>query len=191
MREDDLFELAGYVALVGPLALALLGAVCLIRCKGPERRRLAWAAGVFLGALALHLGGGIVLGWFGLAWRNLPAALLFLTVLFSGWTANVLTLGCVLPWKWPNLAPVLRVAVKGAAVAFTGLVILSTLWIGLLAAVFGYVHEERIVEHEGQTLVEEDMSWLDPIYYYYEYRGPLLRGSELIYRESGQIDRMG
>lgn len=183
MGGDDLYELAIHMTELGPPVLALLGVGCLIRCKGPDRRRLAWAAVVFLGALALFLGGYFVLGFFGLAWRNLPAALLIITMLVSSWTGNILTLRCILPLEWPNLAPVLRVAIKGAAVAVTGLVIVSTLWIGFLALVFGYAHEERIVEYEGQTLLEVNYSWLDPCYGYYEYRGPLVHGSEVYYED--------
>lgn len=97
----------------------------------------------------------------------------------------VLALCCFLPQTdeigWVN---------QGIVVFFAGVTLLGVLWVGLIVLTFGYLHEERIVEYESQTLLEVDMSWLHPTYYYYEYRGPLFHGSELIYREQGQIDRM-
>ena len=42
----------------------MMGIACLVRCRGKNRRYLAWTAAVFLGALALYFGGLLLLGFF-------------------------------------------------------------------------------------------------------------------------------
>ena len=39
----------------------------------------------------------------------------------------------------------------------------------------------KVVEYQGQTLLEVDTGFLDPLYDYYEYHGPLFRGNERLY----------
>lgn len=161
------------------MALAALG--CLIFCRGPDRRRLAWAAGVFLSALALFFGGKVLLGFFGLTWRNLPSLILLGTLLVSGWAGIVLTLACLLPQEWPELAPVLRWTVKGGALLLSGVILFVTILYGPFFVIWGFGGEERVLGHQGQTLLEVDESWLDPYYCYYSYHGPLVRGTERIW----------
>lgn len=168
-------------ALVGSVLLALVGLGCLFFCRGRNRRYLAWTAGVFIAALVLFIGGEVLLGLCGLTWRNLPAGLLCMVILLSGVIGILLTLGCFLPLKMPEVAPVLRWAVKGAALLCAGLVIYCALFFGVLLVAFVYGGEERVIEYQGQTLVEVNDSFLDPIYNYYEYHGLLVRGSEPLY----------
>ena len=161
------------------MALAALG--CLFFCRGPGRRRLAWAAGVFLSALALFFGGMVLLGFFGLTWRNLPSAVLCGVLLVSGWAGIVLTLNCLMPQAWPELAPVLRWTVKGGALLFSSVILVTTIWFGPFFIAFGFGGGEQVVEYEGQVLVERMEGFLSPDYSYYPYHGPLVRGTERIW----------
>lgn len=185
---EDSFYLLFPAAHAGFWILALTGIGCLIRCRGKKRRYLARTAAVFLTAFVLFWGGLFLLDRFGLAWRNAPAAALCVVLLLSGWTGIVLTLACVLPAKWPNLAPVLRWSSKGLVVLSAAVVILVTLWIGPLGIAFVYGGSERVVEYHGplvdyqdQLLVERMEGFLSPDYSYYPYRGPLVRGTERVF----------
>lgn len=181
--------LAFPAALAGAALLALTGLGCLLFYRGKNRRYLAWTAGVFTAALLLLLGGEALLGLFGLTWRNLPAGLLCAAVFLSGAAGIFLILGCVLPLEPPETAPALLWIGKGLLTACAGLVLWYGLCFGPLLAAFAFGGEERVLEYGGQTLVEVDDSFLDPIYNYYEYHGPLVRGSERIYsRLPARID---
>ena len=169
--------------------MALAGLGCLIFCRGPGRRKLAWAAGVFLSALALFFGGMVLLGFFGLTWRNLPSAVLCGVLLVSGWAGIVLTLNCLMPQAWPELAPVLRWTVKGGALLLSSVILFVTILYGPFFIAWGFGGEERVLEHQGQTLLEVDESWLDPYYCCYAYHGPLVRGTERIWSGPTHIDR--
>lgn len=170
------------LTLTGVPVLALAGLGCLTYCKGERHHRhLVWTAAVFLGALALFFGGNIILGSFGLTWRNLPSAILCITLLISGWVGIVLTLACLLPMEWPDAAPVLRRAVKGAVLFFAAVVLFVTLWLGPLLLAFAFGDSEQVVEYNGRTLVERMEGFLSPDYGYYEYHGLLFRGTERIW----------
>lgn len=171
------------LTLVGVPILALTAIVCLLYCRGKNRRYLAWAAGIFLGTLALFFCGNILLGFFGMTWRNLPSMVLSGVLLVSGWVGIILTLNCLMPAEWPEIAPVLRWAVKGAVLFFAAVVLLVTLWLGPLVLAFAYGNPERIVEYQGQTLLEVDDGFLDPHWSYYVCHGPLFRETERLYDE--------
>lgn len=175
------------MTLAGCPLMALAGLGCLFFCKGKERRRLTWAAGVFLSALALFFGGMVLLGFFDMTWRNLPAAVLCGVLLVSGWAGIVLTLACLLPMEWKEVAPVLRWASKGVIVLFAAVVLVVTLWLGPMLLAFAYSGGERVVEYQGQTLLEVDEGFLDPCYSYYPYHGPLVRGTERLYSSPTHI----
>ena len=81
----------------GILVLAVAGLYCLFCCEGKDHRSLVWTAAVFLGTLAVWMGGGILLGWFGLAWRTAPSLVLCGAAMVSGWVGIVFTLACFLP----------------------------------------------------------------------------------------------
>lgn len=177
---EDSFYLLFPMALIGFWLLALTGAACLIRCRGKNRRYLAWTAAVFLGALALYFGGLILLGFFQLTWRNLPALILCTVLLLSGWAGIILTLACALPMEWPNVPLILRWPAKGLLVLCAALVLLMTLWIGPLGIAFVYGDSDRVVECQDHRLVERREGFLSPDYSYYAYHGPLVRGTERI-----------
>lgn len=183
------FDMLFPLTLTGVLILALVAIGCLSRCRGKNRRHLAWAAGVFLTALVLFFGGLILLGFFRMTWRSLPSMILLGTLLVSGWMGIVLTMGCFLPMEWPGIPAPLRWVSKGAALLFATVVILETLWFGPLLIVWGFGGEERVVEYEGKTLLEVDESFLEPDYRYYLYHGPLVRGTERLYHEYEPLDR--
>ena len=50
---------------------------------------------------------------------------------------------------------------------------------------------ERVLEVQGQTLVEEDESFLDPYYVYYIGFGPLLRSRESVWSGDTPLDEEG
>ena len=177
---EDSFYLLFPMVLIGFWLLALVGISCLIRCRGKNRRYLAWTAAVFLGALALYFGGLILLGFFQLTWRNLPALILCTVLLLSGWAGIILTLACALPMEWPNVPLILRWPAKGLLVLCAALVLLMTLWIGPLGIAFVYGDSERVVECQDRRLVERREGFLSPDYSYYAYHGPLVRGTERI-----------
>lgn len=172
--------LLAFTALVAAPLLALTALVCLTSCRGRARRWLGWAATVFVAAVVVLSGGNSLLERFGLTWRNGVARSLCLVILASGLAGAALTLLCLLPRQMPDLAPVLRWMVKGGAVVCAGLAAFYGLTFGLIFTGLAYGAPERVVEYQGQTLVEEKDSWLDTTYNYYEYHGPLVRGGEIL-----------
>lgn len=182
----------GKLVLAGTVLLALAGGGCLIFCRGTGTRYLARTAWVFATSFILFAGGNLLLERFGLAWRNLPSGVFCAVLLISGALGVLFTLGCFLPLEMSEVAPVLRWTVKGLALLSAGLVLYCALVYGVLFAVFAYGGGERVLEYQGQTLVEVDDSFLDPIYHYYEYHGPLVRGSEPVYeRQYSRLDGIG
>ena len=169
------------LVLAGVPILALAGIGCLFYCRGKDRRRLAWTAAVFLGALVLFFGGEILLGFFHLTWRNLPSLVLLGTLLVGGWVGVVLTVACVILMELPSVPAAVRWAAKAAVTFFAALVLLVTLWLGPLLFLFAFGDGERTVEYQGQTLVEVGDGFLDQHYSYYAYHGPLVRGTERLY----------
>ena len=175
---DDLLFPA---VLAGAVLLALIGLGCLLFCRGKSRRYLARTAYVFVPTFALFIGGELLLGMFDLTWRSLPAGIFCGVLLLSGIIGILLILCCLLPLEMSELAPCLRWTVKGAALASAGLVLYCALVYGGLLALFGFGGGERVLEYQGQTLLEVDRSFLDPLYDYYQYHGPLVRGNEALY----------
>ena len=135
-------------------------------------------AAVPLGLLA---GGNLLLKPFDLAWRNLPgglmaaAGILCLAAVLMGTAVRALT--CPVEGRFPGARAAVRIVVlAGAAVLLYYVLIL-----GPVIACFTYAGQERVITYKGQTLLEADNSFLDPMYDYYAYRGPVLRGAELLY----------
>ena len=178
---STLIPAAGVVTV--PL-LVLLGLGCLLWCRGKDHTHLVRTAVVFLGACGLLFGGEVIAGLFGLTWRNFPARFLCAVILISGILGIWFTLACFLPLELKDLAPVLRWTLKTGALFAAGLLIFCALRLGTLIVVFGFGSEDVVVSCQGQTLVEEESGWLDPIYDYYEYHSPLFRGRERLYSSS-------
>lgn len=177
----NIYDMIAPLTLAGVLVLALAGIVCLIFYRGRYRRKLVRTAAVFLTALGLYYGGMIVLGCFGMTWRNLPALIFCVVLLLSGWAGIVLTLACVLDVKAPGLPVLLRRAAKGLTALFAGVVFCVSLWLGPLLLTFAYGDLDRVVEYEDQVLVERMEGFLSPDFGYYAYHGPLVRGTERIW----------
>ena len=147
---------------------------------------------MFVPVFLLFVGGNLLLGLFGLTWRNLPSGLFCAVLLISGALGILFILGCFLPLEMPEASPVLRWEVKGIALLSAGLVLCCALFYGPLFAVFAFGGEERVLEYQGQTLLEVENGFIDPIYDYYEYHGPLVRGAELVYaRQYTPLDGNG
>lgn len=183
MLELILSEIMFPLVLSGCAVLAVVGLGCLIYCKGKYRRYLARTAVVFLGALVLWGGGGVLLGFFHMTWRNAPAAAICGVLLVSGWVGIILTLVCFLPMELPSMPEAMRWAAKASVTFFAAVVLLVTLWAGPLGIAFAFDNKEQKIEYQGQTLLEVDDGFLDPHYSYYVYHGPLVRGKERVYDE--------
>lgn len=169
-----------YLFLIGILVLAVIWIDCLRNGEGRRRTCLVWDTGLFFASLALYLGGSIVLRSFGLAWRSLPEAVLFGTVMVSIWAGLGLSLSCFLR-GWYGLT-------KWGLLVLAGVVFLVTLWLGLLFFIFKVGVAERVIEYQGQTLLEEYTDFPDVQYDYYEYHGPLVRGRGRIHAGRAPID---
>lgn len=165
----------------GTPVIAAAGIFCLAKCGGKDCKHLALTAAVFLACLVLLLGGSALLGHFGLAWRNLPGAMLCLGLLISGLLGVVLTLGCFLPMEMPDLAPVLRWVMKTALLLSAAVVLFYAITFGPIFTALAFEGDERVVTYEGQRLLESEDNWLDTVYEYYEYHGPLVRGNQRLY----------
>lgn len=175
---EALFTATCWVA--APL-MAIAALWCLLSCHGRKHLRLVWVAGIFAGSAALLGGGGLLLRQLGLAWRNGPAATLALAFLVSGLAVTILTVDCLIPLEMPDVAPILRRTIKGTALVCAMLILFYAVTMGAIFGMFVFGGDERVLDYEGQKLVEVDDSFLDPVYNYYEYHGPLLRGAQQIY----------
>lgn len=170
------------LTLPGMGVLAIAGVGCLIFCKEEENyKHLVRTAVVFVTAFVLYFGGIILLDSFHLTWRNAPAAVLCGVLLVSGWMGITFTLVCLLPQEWKGMPAVLRWVFKGAVLLFAAVVLLVTLWIGPIGIAFVYGESERVVEHQDRLLLEKEEGFMSEYYSYYEYHGPLVRGTERIF----------
>ena len=185
-----MFEVLAILTLPGCGVLALTGLYCLFFCKGETNyRHLTWTAAVFLGAAGLLIGGDALLGCFDLAWRSAPSAVLFGVMLVSGWIGVVFILGCFLPLEIPQFHRYLRRGLKAAVLFFGVLVLLVSLWVGPIMFMFVYGDTERVLEYQGQTLLEVDDGFMDPHWSYYVHHGPLVRGKETVWNGQVPIDK--
>lgn len=155
--------------------LTASAAVCLVRCRGHLRKVLAVWTGVMLGALALLIPGGMLLGRLGLSWRGWVVCLLYHGALAGGVGVLLSTVRC--------LGQLLGERLKWLRRCWTGAAAAAGLWVLLMAALMGVATivlaaEERVVTWEDRQVVEVDRSWLDPCYVYYDDRGPLVRGTD-------------
>lgn len=147
----------------------------------PRDKRLLRMGLVSAVPVGLLAGGNLLLKPFDLAWRNLPgglmaaAGILCLAAVLIGTAVRVLT--C--PMEGRSLAAwaTARITVLAGAAVFLYYVLILAPW----AACFTYAGQERMITYKGQTLLEVDNSFLDPMYDYYAYRGPVFRGAELLY----------
>lgn len=175
-------ELFVWMAIAGILVIIGVGIWCLWNCEGKARKYLVLDTIVFLVTLALHFGGSIVLGFLGLAWRNVPGMVLWMILVGSFLIWIVLALCCFLPQTdeigWVN---------QGIVILFAVVTFLVVLWVGLIVLAFGYGGTEQVLEYQGQTLVERMEGFLSPDYSYYKYYGPLVRGTERLWNVPSPI----
>ena len=170
-EEMEELLMMGTVYIAFPIALL---AVAVYGVNSIRRKdRCYWVLlGITLGSFLLLWGGNKLLGS---AWRNRPALILGLAAMMS-------FLACV--WYvavrgWKKYIPRAVLVLCAMALSSAGL------FLGLWGIFVTYGGEERVLAHEGRLLVEVDRSFLDPMYDYYEYRGPLFRGSREVYSTVG------
>lgn len=80
---------------------------------------------------------------------------------------------------------VLRTVLQLVGMIVIGLVMVVFAYWTFIFCAFSY-HPEQVVVKYGQLLVEQDHSWLDPGYEYYEYKDFLVCGNELRGRVSNR-----
>ena len=168
-----------------PLAAAVMlstAVYCLLpgrtACGERSRRLLMLTLGLLAAALVLRLAGSWVLAACGLAWRGWVCSLLGLACLLLAGVGIFQTLDC---WLAPGCVHRLPTQILVGISALTLLGVLVTL--GLPGWFLSHC-PERVLDWEGQTLVQVDHGFLDPDYSYYMYCGPLVRGSEPV--EAGE-----
>lgn len=140
--------------------------------------RMGLMSAVPVGLLA---GGNLLMKPFDLAWRNLPGGLMaiasfigIVAVLFgTAWR----TLTRPMEGRSLGAQAVTRITVLAGTAVFLFYFLILAPW----AACFTYAGQERMITYKGQTLLEVDNSFLDPMYDYYTYHGPVFRGAELLY----------
>lgn len=168
---EDLFLIVAGIAVVG---MALLTIWCLFDRRSQGRGPLLIWVVLFLAALALLAPGSLALNLFGLAWRS--RAVYALVLLTGGACLGVLvqTFRC-----FRRLLEGRSIPVRGAALTVTGiacaLVIVLMAWLGLLLLIFSW--SDRVVTWEGQAVVEVNESFPAPLFRYFDYHGPIIRGS--------------
>lgn len=171
---DFLPDLLLITAGISAAGMVLLTIWCLFDRRSQGRKWLvAWVV-LFLTVLALLVPGSLALNLFGLAWRSRVAC--GLVLLTAGAALGVLfqTLCC-----FRRLLAGKRALMQGAAMAAAGaacgLVVLLMAWLGLIMLVFA-ANSDRAVTWKGQTVVEVNESFPDPLFRYYDYHGPIVRG---------------
>ena len=155
--------------LAAPAVLLLAAVRCLYLDRGWRRNVLALILGLLVGALLLWLGGGWVLSRFGLAWRAWLASLLLGAALVLAVLAAAFTV-CSLVHRQHHLAEALLVDASALVFLMVMVVLGPFLWGASLRA-------ERVVVWQGQTLLEEERGFPRQGVDYYDYRGPLVRGT--------------
>lgn len=154
--------------------LVLYGAACLLIRLTGTKRALTGLVAVFLASLFL-LGFGEMIEAFGVALRSTPLLLLAAALGLSAvlivaiWAEEMARRQgrCLLRWAMRGGMGLL------CAVMVTGFAVVL-----LFTALGG---TERVVEYQGQVLVERDVGFLDSHYLYYVRYGPLFRGSEVLF----------
>ena len=184
MELSELLALGGVALAAGAVAF---GVVCLFLVKGKLRAHMAVAVGSFLGALALWAGGNRVLGQFGLAWRNCVVWPLALVMFCGGVWGIVCDVRCLRELLRNHEA--IRLGATVLSVAAGVMILWYGGLIGAIAVGLG-AGPERVVSWEGQRLVEVDESFMDILYVYYPYHGPLVRGAERVVQH-GESDEGG
>jgi len=181
----ELMDLLLLGALAAAAGMALLTVLCLFLCCGRGRKFLLVWSGIFLGTLALLTAGSWGLGWFGLAWRSGALYTLYLLLAGSGLGVLVRTVRCLRELLEERRA-LLRYAVLTAAGATCALIVATTVLLGPVLAVFS-AWSDRTVVCEGQKTVEVNGSWLDPYFAYYDYHGPIVRGSQRLWSSTRPV----
>lgn len=180
--------LGGNMALLETLlaivpALVLVGIVKLLSHCGLGKRTLTVTGWTFLACAGLLGVNGILALTAGIVLREVPMLVLLAT---GGLTGVLWLLTAVEVHVLKNIAGGnrwVRGAVKSGLLLLLVLLCAFVLFVAFAGLVFGNVvgGEIRIIEYEGQRLLERNTGFLDFYYEYHACYGALFRGAELLY----------
>lgn len=161
-----------------PAGMALLLA---FRSSG-WKKWLAWGDFALLALPLLIAGiGGLVLSANGLAWRScvkLPCGFAFV----AGVLLLLVRAGAFLWRQLADWGPVVQKLGRILILLAVGFLCLVIGWYGVLFSAI-WAGQDRVVERNGQTCVEEHV-WMDSDYYAYsDFCGSLVRGGKMLHME--------
>lgn len=164
-------------------ALVLVGLAKLASCRGRGKRALLVMGCVFLACAGLLCLNGILMQIAGIVLRDVPTLILLAV---GGLAAVLWLLVAAEVYVLKNITGgnrFVRETVKGGVLLLIVLLCSFVFMVAFAGLVFGNVLAEiRVVEFDGQQLVERDVGFLDKYYEYHASYGPLFRGTELLYQ---------
>lgn len=167
-----LFLLTGFSFLIVVGFWVLL--VC--RSAGRARKSLLKTGLTVIGLSVLLFGGQWALGIFELAWRQWMKSILAFLIWCGGWVVCF----AIVYWN-SNAFRKSNKLFRRCVQLIVGLSILVAMGLGtLFGGAWLYGGRESVVERNGKTVVMVEEHFLDYSSTYYEYHGPIVRGSKAI-----------
>lgn len=110
--------------------------------------------------------------------RNTPGCIMFWFLIVSSLVFIIYAIIKFLSWSKIKKYKYSKI-IRNIIFVIYGIGVLVALYIGIFVSAFAYP-EEKIVEQNGMTMVQQDYSFLGVRMKYYEYKSPLFRGNKLL-----------